>query len=79
MRREPRARTCPRRAASEPAELLAAYPDGLTTVEVAQVCRGRNDPPDIAGTEAALVSLAESGAIRRSAIGDASSLWQPAA
>ena len=39
----------------EPLELLAEYPDGLTTVEVAQVCRGRNDPPDIAGTEAALV------------------------
>ena len=69
----------PRRPPPEPVELLAEYPDGLTTVEVAQVCRGRNDPPDIAGTEAALVSLAESGAIRRSAIGDASSLWQPAA
>lgn len=69
----------PRRPPPEPVELLAEYPDGLTTVEVAQVCRGRNDPPDIAGTKAALVSLAESGAIRRSAIGDASTLWQPAA
>ena len=69
----------PRRPPPEPVELLAEYPDGLTTVEVAQVCRGRNDPPDIAGTKAALASLAESGAIRRSAIGDASSIWQPAA
>lgn len=69
----------PRRPPPEPVELLAEYRDGLTTVEVAQVCRGRNDPPDIAGTKAALVGLAESGAIRRSAIGDASSLWQPAA
>ena len=34
------------------------------------MCRGRNDPPDIAGTEAALVGLAESGAVRRSPIGD---------
>ena len=51
----------PRRPPPEPLELLAEYPAGLTTVEVAQVCRGRNDPPDIAGTEAALVSLAESG------------------
>ena len=34
----------PRRPPPEPVELLAEYPDGLTTVEVAQVCRGRNDP-----------------------------------
>ncbi len=69
----------PRRDQPEPAELSAGYPDGLTTVEVAQVCRGRNDPPDIAGTLTALEGLAESGAIRRSPIGDASNLWHPAA
>ena len=40
----------PRRDQPEPAELLAASAYGLTTVEVAQVCRGRNDPPDVAGT-----------------------------
>jgi 2-hydroxychromene-2-carboxylate isomerase len=69
----------PRRPPPELPELLAAYPEGLTTAEVAQVCRGRNDPPDLTGTETALVALSESGAIRRSPIGDDSSLWQPAA
>ena len=69
----------PRRDQPEPAELLAASPYGLTTVEVAQVCRGRNDPPDLAGTLAALTGLAESGVIRRSPIGDDGSLWHAAA
>jgi hypothetical protein len=69
----------PRRPPPEPAELLAAYPAGLTTAEVAQVCRDRNDPADIPGTDAELVRLAGSGAIRRSPIGDDASLWQAAA
>jgi 2-hydroxychromene-2-carboxylate isomerase len=69
----------PRRDEPEPAELLAASAYGLTTVEVAQVCRGRNDPPDVAGTLEALTGLAESGAVRRSPIGDDGSLWHAAA
>ena len=69
----------PRRDQPEPAELLAASAYGLTTVEVAQVCRGRNDPPDVAGTLEALTGLAESGAVRRSPIGDDGSLWHAAA
>ena len=69
----------PRRDQPESAELLTASPYGLTTVEVAQVCRGRNDPPDLAGTLAALNGLAESGAIRQSPVGDDSSLWHAAA
>lgn len=69
----------PRRPPPEPAELLSAYPEGLTTVEVGQVCRGRNDPPDLPGTESELVRLASSGAIRQSPIGDDSSLWHAAA
>jgi 2-hydroxychromene-2-carboxylate isomerase len=69
----------PRRAQPEPAELLTEYPLGLTTVEVAQVCRDRNDPPDLPGTRAELERLAEAGAIRQSPIGDDQTLWLPAA
>jgi hypothetical protein len=69
----------PRRSQPEPAELLAEYPQGLTTVEVAQVCRGRNDPPDLPGTLADLERLAGSGEIRQSPIGDDQRLWLPAA
>ena len=68
----------PRRSQPEPAELLAEHPQGLTTVEVAQVCRGRNDPPDVPGIQAELTRLAEAGSIRRSPIGDDQSLWLPA-
>jgi 2-hydroxychromene-2-carboxylate isomerase len=68
----------PRRAQPEPAELLAEYPQGLTTAEVAQVCRDRNDPADMPGTEAELARLADAGAIRQSAIGDDQRLWLPA-
>jgi 2-hydroxychromene-2-carboxylate isomerase len=67
----------PRRAAPQPDELLAAFPDGLTTVEVAQVCRERNDDPDPATASAALHALERSGAVRRTPIGDDRSLWQP--
>jgi 2-hydroxychromene-2-carboxylate isomerase len=69
----------PRRAQPEPAELLAEYPQGLTTAEVAHVCRDRNDPADLPGTEAELSRLADAGAIRQSAIGDDQRLWLPAA
>ena len=69
----------PRRPQPEPAELLAEYPQGLTTVEVAQVCRGRNDPPDLAGTLAELERLAGAGAVRQGPIGDDQRLWLPAA
>jgi 2-hydroxychromene-2-carboxylate isomerase len=69
----------PRRSQPDPAELLAEYPLGLTTVEVAQVCRGRNDPPDLPGTLAELERLAAAGAVRQSPIGDDQRLWLPAA
>jgi len=69
----------PRRPQPTPAELLAAYPQGLTTAEVAQVCRDRNDPADLPGTEAELARLADAGTVRRSPIGDDQSLWHTAA
>jgi len=69
----------PRRGQPEPAELLAEYPQGLTTAEVAQVCRERNDPADLSATGAELERLAEDGAVRRSPIGDDQTLWHAAA
>jgi 2-hydroxychromene-2-carboxylate isomerase len=68
----------PRRPAPEPAALLAAFPDGLTTVEVAEVCRERNDDRDIDATARALAQLEAAGLARRTPIGDDASLWQPA-
>ena len=68
----------PRRPPPDPAELVAAYPAGLTTAEVAQACRERNDDPDLAGTRAALDALAAAGRLRRTPIGDDDGLWQPA-
>jgi 2-hydroxychromene-2-carboxylate isomerase len=67
----------PRRPEPEPQNLLAAFPDGLTTVEVAQVCRDRNDDPDPAAAADALERLERAGAVRRTPIGDDQSLWQP--
>jgi len=69
----------PRRPQPEPAELLAEYPQGLVTAEVAQVCRDRNDPPDLPAARAELTRLAETGTIRERPIGDDQSLWLPAA
>jgi 2-hydroxychromene-2-carboxylate isomerase len=68
----------PRRAAPEPLDLLAANPAGLTTAEVAEVCRDRNDDRDPAAAEAALRRLEQAGTARRTPIGDDASLWQPA-
>jgi len=67
----------PRRTEPEPGELLAAFRTGLTTVEVAQVCRERNDDPDPAATLAVLERLEQAGEARRTPIGDDQSLWHP--
>src|SRR5436305_8332761 len=66
----------PRRPAPEPAELLAAFPAGLVTVEVAQVCRERNDDCSPAGAAAALTELERAGIVKRTPIGDDDGLWQ---
>lgn len=47
----------PRRDAPEPLELLAAYPDGLTTAEIAAVVVEREHEVDRPGTERALLEL----------------------
>jgi 2-hydroxychromene-2-carboxylate isomerase len=66
----------PRRPPPEPADLLAAYPSGLVTVEVAEVCRERNDDRSAAGVATALAELERAGIVRRTPIGDDDGLWQ---
>jgi 2-hydroxychromene-2-carboxylate isomerase len=66
----------PRRPRPEPADLLAAYPSGLVTVEVAEVCRERNDDRSPADVATALAELERAGIVRRTPIGDDDGLWQ---
>lgn len=58
--------------------LLGSEPWGLTTREVAQVMAGRNDPPDDAAAEDALIELVAEGRVRRDDLGN-DALWRPAA
>ncbi|CAB4918845.1 unannotated protein [freshwater metagenome] len=53
-----------------PLEVLAAFPDGLVTAEVAEVLREELDPRDVPGTRAALAELASTGAVQSHPVGD---------
>jgi 2-hydroxychromene-2-carboxylate isomerase len=67
-----------RRAAPDsPGPLLAEFPDGLTTQEVAQLLVHGNDPPDRGGAEAALIELVVEGKAIRIPLGD-DALWRAA-
>jgi protein-disulfide isomerase-like protein with CxxC motif len=67
--------TLARRAAPEdPGELVAAYPDGLTTQEIAELLAQGNDAPDRAAAEAAMLELVYEGRAERIALGD-SAVW----
>ena len=59
------------------AEVVDAFPDGLTTYEIATVMAKHLQPPDRDATEDALISLAASGAAKRHAFGNVA-LWTPA-
>jgi 2-hydroxychromene-2-carboxylate isomerase len=68
-------RSLSRRPAAEDAgEVLAAFPDGLTTAEVAAVMTAGNDVPDRDAAEDALIALAATGGARRQAYGN-DALW----
>jgi 2-hydroxychromene-2-carboxylate isomerase len=56
------------------AELLAAFPDGLTTREVAQVLAADNDAPHDASAEDDLIRAAAAGRVRRETLGH-DALW----
>jgi predicted DsbA family dithiol-disulfide isomerase len=63
---------------STPEPLLARFPWGLTTQEVAALVVEGNDRPDRSAAEAALLELAASGVAVREPLGD-DALWKPAA
>jgi hypothetical protein len=70
-------RTLTRRAPAEDVgEVLAAFPDGLTTYEVAAVMAPHLQPPDREAAEDELISLAASGEAQRRAFGN-DALWTP--
>ena len=54
--------------------LLAAYPGGLTTAEVARVLADTTDEPDLPQAEDALIRLSVAGGARRQALGH-DALW----
>jgi len=67
-----------RRAPAEDAgEVLRAFPDGLTTAEVAAVMAPNNTPPNRDAAEDALIALAAGGRARRVAVGN-DALWAAA-
>jgi len=70
--------TLARRApAEDAAEVLAAFPDGVTTAEVAAVMAPRNTAPDLDAAEDELIALAAAGRARRVAVGN-DALWASA-
>ena len=66
-----------REPATDVAEVLDAFPDGLTTAEVAAVMAPNNTAPDRDAAEDALISLAASGGATRVAVGN-DALWATA-
>jgi protein-disulfide isomerase-like protein with CxxC motif len=70
--------TLERRAAPEtPEPLLAAFPSGLTTQEVAACMTSSNDAVDRPAAEAALIELVAGGKATRTGLGD-DALWRAA-
>jgi 2-hydroxychromene-2-carboxylate isomerase len=67
--------TLARRGAPDgPAELLAEYPDGLTTQEIAALLAEGNDAPDRTAAETAMLELVFDGRAERIALGD-DAIW----
>ena len=66
-----------REPAEDAGEVLGAFPDGLTTYEVAAVMAKHLQPPDRDAAEDALISLAASGEAERRPFGN-DALWTPA-
>ncbi len=60
----------------DPLQLLTAFPDGLTTQEVAQLLTRGNDAPDRVAAEVTMLGLVADGAAIRTPLGD-DALWQP--
>ncbi len=70
--------TLPRRGVPDDVtEILRAFPDGVTTREVASVLASDNAGPDDAAAEDLLIEAAATGRARREPLGD-DALWSPA-
>ena len=67
-----------REPASEAAEALTAFPDGLATAEVAQIMAQDKYAPDLDAAEDSLIAAIESGAAQRLPFGH-DALWVPSA
>jgi protein-disulfide isomerase-like protein with CxxC motif len=67
----------PRRAAATVAEALAAFPEGLTTIELARVCTEHDDDPDPHRVTSEIAALCARGQSVREPLGFAE-LWRPA-
>jgi len=68
--------TLERRAPAEtPLQALQAFPDGLTTQEIAAIMAQNNQTPDRAAAEAAAIELVGSGEAQRTPLGD-DALWR---
>jgi hypothetical protein len=65
-----------RAPAEDAAEVLAAFPDGLTTAEVALIMTEDKYTPDLGKAEDALITAIENGAITRLPFGH-DALWAP--
>jgi 2-hydroxychromene-2-carboxylate isomerase len=63
-----------RAAPGDPAELLAEYPDGLTTQEIAALMAEGNAAPDRTAAETAMLELVFDGRAERIALGD-DAIW----
>jgi predicted DsbA family dithiol-disulfide isomerase len=61
----------------DPLALLAAFPEGLVTQEVAQLLTRDNDAPDRVEAETAMLRLVADGTATRTPLGD-DALWKPA-
>jgi 2-hydroxychromene-2-carboxylate isomerase len=66
-----------RPSADDAAEVLAAFPDGLTTAEVAAVMTEDKQAPDLDAAEDALIAVAAAGLAQREPRGN-DALWVPA-
>jgi 2-hydroxychromene-2-carboxylate isomerase len=66
-----------RAPARDAAEALPAFPDGLTTAELAAVMAPNNEAPDLNAAEEALIAFAADGGAERRPFGH-DALWLPA-
>ncbi|MGD9696754.1 MAG: DsbA family protein [Thermoleophilia bacterium] len=66
-----------RAAPADPAQLLARFPEGLTTQEVTQLLVEGNDAPDRPAAEAALLGLVAEGRATATPVGD-DRIWRAA-